>query len=69
MTADIEKLKDWHARLAAARDDLIGLVNEGFPEGLSTATVFALGEATGTLAKAKALIGRDIDDAEREPGA
>ena len=31
------------------------------PDGISTDTAFAIGEALGVIAKAKALVGRDID--------
>jgi hypothetical protein len=67
MSADIEKLKDWHARLADLRNTLMELYADGAPAGLGMDTALAIGEAAGIISKAKAMIGRDIDDAEREP--
>lgn len=53
---------------------LQGIFNELFrvsldKNGLSVDTIFALGEALGVVSKAKALVGRDIDDAQRRPAS
>ena len=63
---DTTELKRWHAALTDARDRLLSVyVEGGAPEGLSTDSAFAFGEAIGVIAKAKALVRRDIDDAVR----
>lgn len=49
-----------HATLQECFEAMAALY--GKCDGLSTDTVFAIGEATGIIAKAKALVGRDIDD-------
>lgn len=58
-----------HETLEIAFETLAEL--RGQLEGdLRTDTAFALGEALGTVFKAKALVGRDIDDArERDEAA
>jgi|HubBroStandDraft_2_1064218.scaffolds.fasta_scaffold266708_2 hypothetical protein len=62
MEPDIGELKRWHAVLHAQYEEMCALVFHGCPEGLSTDTAAALGFAVGSLSKAKALLGRDIDD-------
>ena len=49
-----------HIILQTTYDHLTALY--GNLQGWPTDTVFALGEAAGIIAKAKALVGRDIDD-------
>lgn len=51
---------DIHKVLQQAYDQLLAL--HGKVHCLSSDTVFAIGEATGILSKAKALVGRDIDN-------
>lgn len=48
-----------HATLEAAYLTVLSL--RGQLEHASTDTIFAIGEAAGLIAKAKALLGRDID--------
>lgn len=56
------KAAEIHERLTKALDELTPIV--GRLEGdMRLDTVFALGELTGVIAKVKALVGRDIDDA------
>jgi hypothetical protein len=50
-----------HETLKIAFEELVRV--SGNFEGLKMDTVFALGEALGILSKAKALVGRDVDDA------
>jgi hypothetical protein len=50
-----------HAVLQQAFDALCGLYGK-IGTDLGNDTAFAIGEATGIVAKAKALVGRDIDD-------
>jgi hypothetical protein len=50
-------LKEAYAKSLEAGNLIVKLNN------IRPDTTFACGEATGTLAKAKALVGRDIDDA------
>lgn len=54
--------REIHAVLQKALDDLLTLY--GQVDGLSPDTCLAIGYAMGTLSKAKALVGRDIDDAK-----
>jgi len=56
-------LRELHAILWKAFDE-IDRVRSGMPDGMSTDTAHAVGLAQGTVAKAKALVGRDIDDAK-----
>jgi hypothetical protein len=52
------------AALQAASDALRPLhEGSGFPAGLSNETTLAIGSTMGMLLVAKALVGRDIDDA------
>jgi hypothetical protein len=53
-----------HATLQRAYDEVATLYRN--VDGVSPDTAFAIGEALGVLSKAKALVGRDIDQA-REP--
>lgn len=50
-----------HALLQQAFDDVCGLYGR-IDTGLGCDTAFAIGEAAGVLSKAKALVGRDIDN-------
>ena len=54
--------KEIHAVLQQAFDALIAL--HGQIDGVSPDTAYAIGEATGVLSKAKALLGRDIDQGQ-----
>lgn len=40
-------------------------VASGVPDGIGSDTAFAVGDALGTLSKAKALVGRDIEAATK----
>jgi hypothetical protein len=58
--------QDIHAKLLIAFEAMLSVsasINESQPP-LKMDTVFALGETLGVIMKAKALIGRDIDDAK-----
>jgi hypothetical protein len=65
---DSTQLKRWHTELVGAYEALMKLSNEGlggaWPAGISNDSVMAIGQAAGIVSKAKALIGRDIDDAK-----
>lgn len=63
-----ENAEGVYFRLSRAFWGELYAIREGSFEGLSIDTVFALGEALGIVAKAKALVGRDIDEARREHG-
>jgi hypothetical protein len=52
-------LKEIHEVLLQAYVAVAAL--HGQMDGVSTDTAFAIGEALGTLGKAKGLVGRDID--------
>jgi hypothetical protein len=54
-------LRDIHALLQHAFEQIASL--RGECDDVSTDTAFAIGEALGTISKAKGLVGRDIDDA------
>lgn len=56
-------LHELHAILQSAFDAL-DAVRGGMPDGAGTDTAHAVGLAQGTISKAKALVGRDIDDAK-----
>jgi hypothetical protein len=56
-----QNAKDIHRTLQIVFEELLR-VAQNF-DGLKMDTVFALGEAMGFVSKAKALVGRDIDDA------
>jgi hypothetical protein len=56
-------LEEVHKSLQQAFD-ILAVMYGNIPP-MSTDTAFALGEATGLIAKAKALVGRDIDDARK----
>jgi len=55
-------LTEIHAVLQQAYDDVAKL-HGNLPDDTRPDSAFAIGEALGQLSKAKALIGRDIDDA------
>jgi hypothetical protein len=56
-----EEAKSAHATLVKAFDLVIS--TRLVVAGLSADTAFAIGEAAGALSKARALLGRDIDQA------
>ncbi len=60
-------LRQVHRVLQRAYEDVCGLYGD-ITRDIGSDTAFAIGEATGILAKAKALVGRDIDDAARRGG-
>jgi hypothetical protein len=62
---DLEAMRIWHERLAIMRTGLISAANDRFPKGVSSDTIFAIGQLIGQIDKAKALMGRDIDEARR----
>jgi hypothetical protein len=63
----MEELRALHALLQRAADELVEFRFRGaVPDSLSSDTAFAIGEALGVLSKAKALVGRDIDDAKQQ---
>lgn len=64
--SDTAELKRWHAELNTIFDRLVALPMAGFPDGASSDTIHAVGFAAGVVAKAKALLGRDIDDGGRK---
>lgn len=65
-----DELRDLHALLQRAVDELAGFRFQGrLPEGLSAMSAFAVGEALGTLSKAKAMVGRDIDERDGKGAA
>jgi hypothetical protein len=51
-----------HGRLQVVVEELLRVAQD--LNGLSLDTIFALGETMGIVAKAKALVARDIDQAE-----
>jgi diacylglycerol kinase family enzyme len=55
-------LHELHAILQAAFDSM-ATVHGNVPNGTGNDTAIAVGYALGSLSKAKALVGRDIDDA------
>jgi hypothetical protein len=63
---DVEGLRALHAVLQECWTSLMAVRSAGMPDGSSTDTSFAVGEAAGVIAKAKALVGRDIDDAWKQ---
>ena len=62
----LDRLKLAHDMMASALQAVVGtaayIVNGS---DFSPDTAFAMGEAAGAISKAKALLGRDIDDMER----
>jgi len=56
------KLRDMHRTLDECMCALLGIREGGLHHNCLTDTAFALGEALGTILKAKALVGRDIDE-------
>jgi hypothetical protein len=61
-------LHELHALLQAAFDNL-ETVRGNVPEAAGRDTLFAVAEACVAIGKAKALVGRDIDDARATEGA
>jgi hypothetical protein len=59
-----DNLTEIRATLQHASDIILALRTH--LSGLSVDTIFALGEATGTLVKAKGLVERDIADRKRK---
>ncbi len=57
----IEQLREVHAKLRAMYEQIAVIVP--MLDSASTDTAFAIGETAGVIAKAKALVGRDIDQA------
>ena len=55
-------LREVHAVLQTAFEHVMTLRGQ-LSDDVGTDSAFAIGEAMGVLAKAKALVGRDIDDA------
>lgn len=55
-------LKELHEKLQLMFEELGALRKDPVLYETGTDTVFALGEVMGVLSKAKALVGRDIDD-------
>lgn len=62
-----DELRDLHGRLQRAFEELAAF-RGALPEGLSSMSAFALGEAVGTISKAKAQVGRDIDERDGKAG-
>lgn len=56
-------LHELHAILQSAFDVLAGVL-DNVPDGTSSDTALAVGYTLGTISRAKALVGRDIDDAK-----
>lgn len=61
MTAS-DELCRWHDQLNEIRNRLLEMPIKG----ISPDTIFALGQAVGIIEKVKGLLGRDIDDLDRE---
>lgn len=59
-------LNELHTILQGASRSLDAVHNSGVPEGASNDTAFAIGYAHGTINKAKALVGRDLDSRGKE---
>lgn len=66
---DATGMKQLHEKLTQVFDTLVTLPEGGWPEGISSDAVFALGQASGIVSKAKALVGRDIDAMGGEPAS
>ena len=64
---DFLTLREVHAVLQKAFDTLFALYGKIGPD-MGSDTAFSIGEATGIVAKAKALVGRDIDDKGQRDG-
>ena len=60
-----DELRELYDVLRRSFDEVAGFRGR-LPAGLSAMSAFAIGEALGTLSKAKSQVGRDID--EREEG-
>jgi hypothetical protein len=68
MDDETEDEKDPRKELHNLLQHAVLLIASGLPFGvgtISTDTALAIGEAMGAVRKAKALVGRDIDDAEQ----
>jgi hypothetical protein len=61
-------LTEIHAVLREALEAVLSLHGQ-LPDETAPDTAFAIGEAGGLLSRAKALVGRDIDDAKDDPQA
>ena len=59
----VARMRDAHARLVSMMEAIRTMGYGGMPLGADT--MFAFGEAAGHIAKARALLGRDIDDLKR----
>lgn len=60
-------LRELHAILQTAFD-AVAVVHGNVPDGASSDTALAVGYALGSISKAKALVGRDIDQAAEGRG-
>ena len=60
-----EALKRVHEMLHAAHDEVENIRRSLHIDHLSPDSAFAIGHALGVIERAKALVGRDIDDARR----
>jgi hypothetical protein len=63
---DQEWLMQMHRHLQTALDNILSECPPRERPGLKLDTAFAIGQAAGMISQAKALIGRDIDDAARK---
>lgn len=61
-------LQEIHAILTTAYGAVAALYGHLPPE-ISVSSAFAIGEACGVLSKAKAMIGRDVDDIQTDKKA
>ncbi len=59
---DTTDLKRWHAVVDTTIDMWFKLAAEGFPEGMSSNTIFAAGQVLGALDKVRSRIAQDLDD-------
>jgi hypothetical protein len=64
-TTEPDPLRKLHQHLVQAVVLIGSCLPLGITSGISPDTAMAIGEAMGAIRKAKALVGRDIDDAER----
>ena len=63
---DQEWLTQMHRHLQTALDDILSACPPRELPWLKPDTAFALGQAAGHISQAKAMVGRDIDDAARK---
>jgi hypothetical protein len=61
----VARLKGLHAALQEVHDRFAPGLVEQMPQGISADTAFAIGYMAACARTAKALVGRDIDDAKR----